>query len=42
LRVVVIVYIFVSMDYSLGADAEELRQRLRRLIAEEIPADFRA
>jgi alkylation response protein AidB-like acyl-CoA dehydrogenase len=35
------VYIFITMEYSLGSEAEQLRQRLRRLIDEEIPPDFR-
>jgi alkylation response protein AidB-like acyl-CoA dehydrogenase len=29
-----------TMDYNLGDDAAELRNRLRQLIAEHIPADF--
>jgi alkylation response protein AidB-like acyl-CoA dehydrogenase len=29
-----------TMDYNLGDDATELRNRLRQLIAEHIPADF--
>ncbi|MBX9641066.1 MAG: acyl-CoA dehydrogenase, partial [Mycobacteriaceae bacterium] len=29
-----------TMDYDLGDDAGELRNRLRQLIAEHIPVDF--